>query len=101
MIKYAILCSLILINLTGCYEDKIDNKLNNMSDYMNTNSSNSGALERSMEAQSKSFGSFHETITLTDKMMVEQCQKEPKICNELAKESKILVKALDVAVVRL
>ena len=36
MIKYAILCSIILINLTGCYENKIDN--------------NSNILERSMKA---------------------------------------------------
>lgn len=101
MIKYAILCSIVLINLTGCYENKIDNKLNNMSDYMNNSSINSGALERSMEAQAKSFESFHEAITITDKMMVEQCQKDPKICNELANDAEILVKALDVAVVRL
>ena len=101
MIKYAILGSIILINLTGCYENKINNKLNNMGDYTNNDSINSGALERSMEAQAKSFESFHETITLTDKLMVEQCQKEPKICNELAKDTEILVKALDVTIVRL
>ena len=53
MIKYAILCSIILINLTGCYDNKINNKLNNMSDYTNNNSINSGAVERSMEAQAE------------------------------------------------
>ena len=90
MIKYTILCSIILINLTGCYENKIDN-----------NSINSNILERSMKAQSKSYESFHETITLTDKIMVEQCQKDPKICNQLAKDTEILVKALDVTIVRL
>ena len=90
MIKYAILCSIVLINLTGCYENKIDN-----------NSINSNILEHSMKAQSKSYESFHETITLTDKIMIEQCQKDPKICNELANDAEILVKALDVAVVRL
>ena len=90
MIKYAILGSIILINLTGCYENKINN-----------NSINSNVLEHSIEAQTKSFESFHETITLTDRMMVEQCQKDPKICNQLAKDTEILVKALDVTVVRL
>jgi ABC-type Fe3+-hydroxamate transport system substrate-binding protein len=90
MIKYAILCSIILINLTGCYENKIDN-----------NSINSNILERSMKAQSKSYESFHEAITITDKIMIEQCQKDPKIYNELAKDSEILVKALDVAIIRL
>ena len=54
-----------------------------------------------MKAQSKSYEPFHETITLTDKIMIEQCQKDPKICNELANDAEILVKALDVAVVRL
>jgi len=90
MIKYAILGSLILTNLTGCYENKINN-----------NSINSRVLERSMEAQAKSFESFHETITLTDNIMIEQCQKDPKICDELAKDSEVLVKALDVAIIKL
>jgi len=90
MIKYAIIGSLLLINLTGCYENKINN-----------NSINSRVLERSMEAQAEAFASFHETLTLTESMMIEQCNKDQKICHELAKDSEVLVKALDVAVVRL
>ena len=54
-----------------------------------------------LKTQSKSYESFHETITLTDKIMIEQCQKDPKICNELANDAEILVKALDVAIIRL
>ena len=33
--------------------------------------------------------------------MIEQCNKDQKKCHELAKDSEILVKALDIAVVRL
>ena len=46
-----------------------------------------------LKAQSKSYESFHETITLTDKIMIEQCKKDLKTCNELANDAEILVKS--------
>ena len=86
MIKYAILCSIILINLTGCYENKINNKLNNMNqiDFLSLKI-------KELELISKE---LKEENDLSDKGIF----KEPKPFKSIADENKAIETLTDVQI---